>query len=113
MRVVKSSSNRSSTWLKNIHDSVLTTSSKYLRSSGYNTRSIKDYFEVEVSPADPGFIHVEITSDLNNEDLYDLCVILDKMVQERFDKYAYFEPRGAGIADSYITPNNPTSGDSL
>lgn len=91
--------------LKEIQDTILNTSSKYLRDLGWDLSDIADYLIVEVEMVDKDRVKVEVRCELTYEELDNLLYELDKQINAKFDSSAYFEPVDPGIAQAYIGIN--------
>lgn len=91
--------------IKEIQDTVYSVASKYLRAEGWDMSDVADYFVVDVQEVEPGVIRAEIRGELEYEQLSELCSQLDRVIEVKFDKDAYFEPVEPGIAEAFIRTN--------
>lgn len=99
MRLTK---RKNSSYMKEIQDVIYNTASKYLKTLGWDMNDIADSFICDVEQTDDNRIHVEIRAELDYEDMDKLLEILDRVVNVKFDKDAYFDMVQPGISEAFI-----------
>lgn len=99
---MKLTKQKNSSYTKEIQDSIYNTASKYLKTLGWNLNDIADYFICDVEQTEDNRIHVEIRAELEYEDMDKLMEVLDRVINVKFDKDAYFDMVQPGIAEAYI-----------
>lgn len=102
MRLTKQ---KNSSYMKEIQDTIYNTASKYLKAFGWDLNDIADYFICDVAQTDDNRIHVEIRAELDYEDMDKLMELLDRVINVKFDKDAYFDMVAPGIAEAFIRTN--------
>lgn len=95
----------SNSMIKNLNDELYSAASKYLQDNfDWNLKDIADMLVINVGKVDDEQYRVEVRSELDYDELFDLVKTLDPIV-EQYDPDAYFDMVEPGIAEAFIRTN--------